>query len=140
MAAYCSSDDLADLLPTVTFSTTTTPSSTQVTTYCDLISYEIDGMLRSRGVTTPVTDSDALAYLQTVSLYGVAAMALAAKFGSDAAAAVAWETRYRDCLAAIRDGAVTIDAAVDAAGFGEGFTLDADGEAREPFITRAMEW
>ena len=141
MTDYATADALSDLLPMVTVNEATEPTTAQVEGYITLRSAELDAVLGGRGYSLPVTDSDALAYLKTVCLYGVAAMVLRAKFPTSENVEAAYAALYRDALADIRDGRVLIpDAALETDTIGEGFTVDADGEATAPLITRKTEW
>jgi phage gp36-like protein len=144
MASYCTHSDIYAALPSVAVeSSGTVPTETQLDAMIVDVSAEIDGVLRSRSYTLPISDADSLAYLKTVCVYGTAAMMLQAKFMEDGSEGGAefWETRYRKALDDIRSGAVVVpDADIDSVSFGEGFTADADGDAYEPFATRDMEF
>lgn len=136
MAVYCTLADVKAYLTTVTISSATTPTEAQTSDYIDLVSAEISGLLRSRLVSVPPTDTDAADYLRTIAVYGVAAAVLAAKFGHGSDGAQAADARYRDCLAAIRDGAMDMYAAISGTHFGEGFSVDSSGAARTPAVTK----
>lgn len=74
--AYCTITEVQALNPKRTYSSSTTPTQTQVEVHIDSIAAEIDTILKGRGLTTPVTTPAAfLAYLVQVNAYGVAALA-----------------------------------------------------------------
>lgn len=65
------------------YSATTKPTSTQVNTMIDMIAAEIDSILTTRGVTTPVTSpADLVTYLRRVNALGAAADAESAMLPS----------------------------------------------------------
>lgn len=53
------------------FAGTTLPTDTQVDTYCDQITQELDGYLEQAGYVVPVTDASALKLVKLWCCYGV---------------------------------------------------------------------
>jgi hypothetical protein len=137
VADYCTLADAQTLIPGVAISASTVPSSTTAADYPVQISAELTVLLRSCGSALPVTDTVLLADLKATAKYGVAALILQAKFGKDEAAAATLWVRYDKGQQAIRDREAAA-AGVVAQHLGEGFTLDADGKARVPKVTKDM--
>lgn len=82
--AYATADDVQALVPEMTFSTTSNPTETEVTTMISQTEAEINGVLRAVGYTTiPVSDSSDVALLQGYVTRRVAAQAYMAAFRGD---------------------------------------------------------
>jgi len=79
--AYCAIADVRALNPKRTYSSSSTPTQTQVEGFITQIANEIDSILSSRGLTVPVTaPAHFLAHLEQVNAYGAAALAEMAMF------------------------------------------------------------
>src|SRR3954471_18491998 len=108
--AYATITDVTGLIAQFPLSVGSKPSTSQATTIMTDISSEIDVALSSAGVTVPVTTPQYfLDWLGRLNAYGAAAAVLKSMFpgatGPEETPAYAfWEARYREGLAAIRDG------------------------------------
>jgi hypothetical protein len=69
---YCSADDVSTALGLSSFSSSTKPTLTQVNTIITLITSEIDTMLLSSGISTPITNADQLNCLKLKCISGSA--------------------------------------------------------------------
>ena len=138
MSDYCSLGDVQDAIPGVLLDNDTVPSAGQADGLRAGVCNEIDGILRSRGYTLPITDAEALGYLKTVAIYGTAAAILASKFiGQETPGATFWQTQYTAAKDAITNGALGLDSP-RASFFGEGFTKNIYGDLNEPIVTRGQ--
>ncbi len=129
--AYCTSSDLAVHTPKRTYGASTTPTSTQVSTYCDMVSAEIDAVLEAKGYTVPVTSpTNFVNLLKYIASYGAAALAEHAMFPetSEMGQTPSWkmlQAIYKDWLAKLADGTIIPaslsqgSASVGAASYGE---------------------
>jgi len=74
--AYCTLDDVRGLNPRRTYDATTQPTAAQVEAHISSIAAEMDSVLASRGVTTPITEpTEFVAWLKLVNAQGAAAIA-----------------------------------------------------------------
>ena len=122
MTTYVTLADVYPLIPTLgtlrdaatgpPVVTATVPTATQGAAIVALCDAEVVAACAAAGVSLPITDTEALAYLKTVICYGAAAAILKAKYpaaagqGGDDGAAGYWTTRYEAGLAALRAGAI----------------------------------
>lgn len=120
--SYCDLADVYPLLPTITplrdaatepeVVTATMPTATQGAALVAACEAEVIGVVAAAGVVLPVTDTEALNYLQSIIAYGSAALILKAKYptaagtGGDSGAGVFFEERYKAGLEALRAGAI----------------------------------
>lgn len=99
----------------------TQPSATQAASLLAQVEAEIDGHLRRRGVTTPVTDTEGIATLMPIAAVGAAAAILFAAFpqsegiSGEGGAATRLQERYVAMLADIDAGLLDND--TDAGGW-----------------------
>jgi len=63
--------------------TNETPDTTDVDFYITDVEAQVNGVLRSVGISTAVTDATAIAYLKTVTFLGVSTIYIDAKFALD---------------------------------------------------------
>ncbi|MCK9569882.1 hypothetical protein M0R72_13140 [Candidatus Pacearchaeota archaeon] len=134
--AYCTITDVQALNPKRTYSTTTTPTTTQVTALIDRIASEIDAVLAAKGYTIPVTTPTTfVTFLKTVNAYGAGALAEAAMFPetSEAGSTPHWkmlQTKYDAWMKLLIDGgAIPASMAADAEGESVGGAyLDGDNK------------
>jgi len=70
--AYCDLADVSALIPRRTFGASTKPTTTQAEATVAAIALEIDGRLRRKGYTTPVTDATGVALLKRMNARGAA--------------------------------------------------------------------
>lgn len=74
--SYCTISDIIALNPKRNYSSTTTPTGTQVSLFIDLIAADIDVLLASKGYTTPVTTpATFITWLKLLNALGAGAMA-----------------------------------------------------------------
>lgn len=150
MADYCTLAEAKAFLPMVTISATgTEPTETQVTSYISYVTSEVNAILVGRGYSLSQTDDDALAYLKTVCLNGVASLVLRAKHPTIPDIDASYRQAFRDALADIREGRVLVpDGSTESSSIGEGFTYESDDDnqygagdtAAAPFVRRDVEW
>ena len=76
--AYCAHADVSAQLKRLTLSGTSAPTTTEVGTYADLISADMDSRMQAVGITVPVTDATKLNVLKPIAVNGVIAMILRA--------------------------------------------------------------
>lgn len=126
--AYCTyATDVQSIVPQFVASTTSTPTSTQCASIIGQIDAKIDAVLRARGVTTPVTDTDALAILKVVSATGAGAAILRAAFpfkegiGGEGGAATALQAEFDAWLKRLEGGLLDSDAKPSASSVAHGF-------------------
>lgn len=115
--AYCTTSDVQALnTKRPAYSASTTPTSTQVSSFVDQIAAEIDTVLEGRGFTTPVTSATTsekfVAWLLALNARGAAALAEQAQFpdrasvqGTVGSASVYW-AQYREGLKYLKEGAI----------------------------------
>lgn len=118
MANYCSNDDVSVLLGLDSFSSTTRPTSTQVTSIITDITNEIDFVLSGVGITTQPTDSRLLGRLSNACKYGTACQVAMSAYGNslsvDGSQGDKFCEKYQEILDEIKEnpelyGAVTGD-------------------------------
>lgn len=131
--AYCTITEVEALNAKRTYSASTTPTSTQVETYIDLIAAEIDIVLSRKGYSVPVTTPDAFVNaLKLVNAVGAAAMAEQAMFpeavekGMTPHSAVL-QKKYDELLAKIEAGEWT--GVTQAQAVGSFYTVSADQDS-----------
>ena len=112
--AYCASADVQALNPKRSYSSTSTPTSTQIDTLIAQVAVEIDAVLEAQGFTVPVTTpTNFVNALKAVNAYGAAALAEMGMFpetseiGSTPHWKVLWET-YKDWLKQLRAGEIPL--------------------------------
>lgn len=152
--AYCTASDIQELIAKFSLTASSTPNTTQVADIIDQIAGEIDSVLSAQGVTVPATTpSEFTKMLEALNAYGAAAGVLKSMFPDSTGAGETpayqfWETRYRNGLAALKDGSMIPNAVV---GTSTGYLApstyflnnpdtedDIDlGTAGEPFFTRS---
>jgi hypothetical protein len=133
--------------PVVAAVTATVPSATQGAAMLTAVEAEVSAHLIDKGFTLPVTDSDALAYLKSVAMNGVAARLAKAKWptdsgpGGDGGAAVTLREDYAAGLAFIDSGGLSGGTSGETVGtsVSDGF-YDSDGVRLAPQFTRDMEY
>jgi hypothetical protein len=119
---YCELSDVYPLIPTLgtlrdastgpPAVTATVPSATQAAALVAACEAEVLGVIAAAGYSLPITDAEALAYVQSVISYGSAAFILTAKYpaaagqGGDAGASTFWAERYAAGLEALGGGAI----------------------------------
>lgn len=121
--AYCDIDDVQALNPQRgDYSSSTKPTSTEVTTFITTVSDEIDSVLKARGVSVPVTaPAEFLSHLEQVNANGAAAYAEFAMFpeaagtpGGSPQGDRLWKI-YQGQLKSLREDQLPIDLAVTGA-------------------------
>lgn len=68
MADYCSISDVQVDLQRLTLTSSTDPSTTEVTTWCGQVTAEMNSRMNAVGITTPVTDSTKLDMLKAIAV------------------------------------------------------------------------
>lgn len=97
----------------------TQPTATQAASLLAQVEAEVDGRLRRRGITTPVTDSGAVSILMPIVAVGTAAAVLFAAFphqegiSGEGGAATRLQERYVAMLEDIDNGLLDNDAEPD---------------------------
>jgi hypothetical protein len=127
---YCTWSEANTLAPSLVLGASTVPTETVAGTYPRQISAEIDALLQGLGYKLPITDPVLLAGLKSTCRYGVAALALQAKFGKDEETARYWK-RYSEGLDTLRSREES-PAGVAAPHLGEGFTDHAHDRRDRP--------
>lgn len=106
MPNYLSTTEFAGRFPEFTIDSSSTPSTTHLGNYIADIEAEVDAIVRSIGITAPVTNASALAYLKGVTRDGVAALYLHAKLADiaepDNKRAAFYQRRYENALKEIK--------------------------------------
>lgn len=138
------------------FTATSVPSTSDAQVFLDDIAGEIDAILNSRGIGTPVTLASApqsfLDFLKVTNAIGAAAQIVAALFphpqGPTGTTYETWlDEQYEQRLAGLRSGEAVPDVVLPGASGGSlarSFwttnPTDDDGNEHEPTFTRAMQW
>jgi len=140
---YCCVDDVAGFLPPgITVSGTTDPSDVQVASYILDVADELNGALRSKGFSLPVTSDDifAISYLNSANVFGALGVFYKVKYPSDAGpggskgAGEYWEGKYQHYLKGIESGALGLPDE-DRSGTVGGFE-----HSSRPFARRRSVW
>lgn len=88
MAGYCTLEDIQAEIQNTVFTVDTRPTISQVQTFCQKVTDQINVIVKSTSVLLPISDKTVLSYLQTVAILGVTArvygiMAVASTKSSD---------------------------------------------------------
>jgi len=154
--AYCARTDVEmktrRWMPTG-FTTTTKPKAADVEQFVTDIAAEIDAILAADGITVPVTNATAVAYLKHLNVLGAAALTADVLFPQatgegETPAGAKFEKRYQDGLARLESGdnpvALILSQAADTGGRApiSHYTemSSSDQELTEPHFTRDMEF
>ena len=128
MTLYASADEALDLIPTIgSLLDSSVPSTSQAEGYAIVVSAEIDLHLAAHGYVMPVTSTEALASLNAVAQFGVAALITKAAFpaaegiGGDKGSAAFFEAKYQAGLALVDKGHLIPDTAGESSKFAHGF-------------------
>ena len=76
--AYCSVGNVTNGFKRIPLDDDSHPSMDEVTTFCDEISLEMDAQIQTKGISVPVTGTDAVKVLRDTALNGVIAKMLRA--------------------------------------------------------------
>lgn len=105
--AYTTLDKVAAITGFESFSTTTRPTQTQVTDMINDVTGEMDFVLSSKGITTPITNSNLLRKLDIICKYGVACQVLISGYGNadsvDGSQGDKFCEKYKEYLQDIKD-------------------------------------
>lgn len=102
--AYCVIGDIQDEMGQ-TFTTTSRPTTANVEEAIDGVSGEIDGVLKSRGYSVPVTSTSSLALLKRYTKFGASAQAWHMGYVGDEPSRVTyWREAYDNFIARLRRG------------------------------------
>jgi hypothetical protein len=144
--AYCTITNVRALNPKRTYDASSTPTETQVGTFINQISDEIDVVLEGRGFTVPVTTpAKLLAYLLHVNALGAAALAEQAMFpettrpGTSASGANLWK-QYQDALAYLRTGELPRGSGGSGGAIDLPFSFAEKNQATETEPTETYDW
>lgn len=149
MGNYITTTDIAGQFPSLEITATSKPSTTQVDEYITNIEAQIDGCLRAMGITVPVTDAEAKAYLKQIAIDGASWRFLSAKFcgcSEEVERAEGFRRSFMDGLKMLKnvprvvstETGVTADSMIP--GHGQGTADDCfDADDRKPMFTKDME-
>ena len=153
--AYCIYSDVESRLQR-TYSTTSKPTQAQVTAFCVTVFNKINGILDARGYTQPVDTAAtvASAILKEISTLGASAMAEEAKqsigmAGSVSTLAVSLREQYEAEIRRLSKGELSLVDATEGTGTlaqadeqtpSGSFSLDDDGNERDPVFSRTMKF
>ena len=138
------------------FTATSVPSTTDAQVFLDDIAGEIDAILSSRGIATPVTLASApqsfIDFLKVTNAIGAATICAAALFphpqGPTGTTYESWlDEQYEQRLAGLRSGEAIPDVVVPGAAGGSlarsfwtTHPIDDAGNEHEPVFSMAMRW
>jgi len=148
MSSYCSNEDVAILLGFDNFSSTSRPTSAQVTAIISDVTNEIDFVLAGVGITTQPTDSRLLGRLAIACKYGTACQVAMSAYGNstsvDGSQGDKYCEKYQEVLTDIKEnpelyGAVTGDTAM----YASNQVVDGnytETEVTDRYIPESYEW
>ena len=140
--AYAAIADVRAVNPKRTYSTTSTPTTTQVEGFITDIAAEMDTVIAGRGIVVPVTTpAEFLAFVTHLNALGAAALAERAMFpeaagiGATPSSVVLWK-QYQDGLKFLKEGKlpVSMDSSAEPFSFhGEHQTTESEPSETYPW-------